>query len=77
MSKRKIKEKLSVAKGVFNDFVDKSIDKTKKATTSISASMSRAHSRDNLSISSKRSGISSLPRGLLRYGLFFLIVSLF
>lgn len=66
LSKRKIKEKFSIAKGALNDFVDKSIDKTKKATNSFSTSMSRAHSRDNLSVSSKRSGVHSLPRGLLR-----------
>jgi len=67
LSKRRIKEKFSIAKGALNDFVDKSIDKTKKATNSFSTSVSRAQSRDNLSVSSKRSGIHSLPRGLLRH----------
>lgn len=67
LSKRRIKEKFSIAKGALNDFVDKSIDKTKKATNTFSTSVSRAQSRDNLSVSSKRSGIHSLPRGLLRH----------
>ncbi|CBY24668.1 unnamed protein product [Oikopleura dioica] len=66
LSKRRIKEKFSIAKGAINDFVDKSIDKTKKAKNPFSTSVSRAQSRDNLSVSSKRSGIHSLPRGLLR-----------